>query len=59
MFWIGTLAFNVWIIFFGGAERLENTLLGYLGHGAVGEKAVYIKVFAWISLLFCVYQLVL
>lgn len=57
MFWFLGIVFNIWIIFFGGAERLENTFLGYLEFGFVGEKAVYIKVFAWLSILGCIYAL--
>ncbi|MAT92334.1 MAG: hypothetical protein CME59_07010 [Halioglobus sp.] len=57
MFWLAGIAFNIWIIFMGGAERLENTFLGYFEYGVAGENAVYIKVCAWVSLVFCVYFL--
>ncbi|MEO1148807.1 MAG: hypothetical protein AAFY26_24840 [Cyanobacteria bacterium J06638_22] len=58
MYWLVGIAFNIWILFMGGAERLENSLAGYLEFGPAGEKATYIKVIAWVSLGGCVYGLV-
>ena len=46
-----SILFCVWIIFIGGAERLENSLMGYIEFGIFGEKAVFIKVLAWVGLL--------
>jgi hypothetical protein len=44
------LAFFSWIVFFGGAERIENTFFGYLEFGVAGERAIYIKFAAWLGL---------
>jgi hypothetical protein len=44
----------VWIIYLGGAERLENTFIGYLEFGTFVEKANLIKFIAWIGLLLCI-----
>ena len=57
MFWVIGIAFNIWLIFFGGAERLENSFLGYFEFGVAGEKATYIKGIAWVSLIYCGYAL--
>ncbi|QFT54455.1 hypothetical protein FIU95_07800 [Microbulbifer sp. THAF38] len=48
------IVFFVWVIFFGGASRLENTLVGYFEFGQAGEKAIYIKMVSWIGLVFSV-----
>ena len=45
------IVFSIWVIFLGGAERLENTILGYFEFGIAGEKSIYIKVVAWIGLI--------
>ncbi len=45
------IVFSIWVIFFGGAERLENTILGFFEFGIAGEKSIYIKVVAWIGLI--------
>lgn len=42
------------MIFFRGAERLENTFLGYLEFGPGAEKASYIKFGAWIGIIGCI-----
>ena len=44
------IIFFIWVVFFGGAEKLENTLLGYFEFGVFALKASYIKAFAWLSL---------
>jgi hypothetical protein len=44
------MVFNIWILFFGGADKIENTLLGYLEFGLPDDKAWAIRVMAWISL---------
>ena len=49
-----SIAFFIWVIFFGGASRLENTFAGYFEFGIAGEKAVYIKMVSWIGLVFSV-----
>lgn len=51
VFPIISILFCVWIIFIGGADRLENTLVGYIEVGIFGEKAIFIKVIAWVDLL--------
>ncbi len=58
MYLLVGIAFNIWIIFMGGAERLENSLAGSFEFGFAGEKATYIKIIAWVSLGGCVYGLV-
>jgi hypothetical protein len=55
MYWILAIAFNLWILFMGGAGRIENTFAGYLEYGVAGEKSVYIKLVAWVSLGFSIY----
>lgn len=49
-----SMFFCIWVIFLGGAERLENTLLGYLEFGNAAEKVTYIKVCAWLALILSV-----
>ena len=53
-----SIAIPIWIIFFGGAEKIENTFVGYLTQGVVGEKAIYIKVFAWMLFIWGIYDLI-
>ena len=48
------ILFCLWVIFLGGAERLENTLLGYLEFGQLAEKAALIKVWRETSVRFFV-----
>ena len=52
-FYLMGIAFCIWLIYFGGAERLESTLLGYLEFGAAAEKSLYIKLSAWVGLIIC------
>ena len=58
MFCIFTSIICLWIIFFDGAEKLENTMLGYFEFGLLAEKAHYIKILAWLSLIISVALLV-
>lgn len=51
MFYLITVAFLVWIVFLGGAERIENSVVAYFEFGLLGEKAVYIRAVAAIALL--------
>lgn len=44
------IAFPIWILFLGGAKRLESTFLGYVTHGVGDEKTIFIKIGAWIML---------
>jgi len=61
MLYLIGIVFSVWVLFYGGAERLENTVFGYFEFGSAAEKAVLIKVVAVITLLtslaLLVYQL--
>jgi hypothetical protein len=43
--------FCVWVIFLGGASRLENSLVAYFEFGLVGSSASAIRVLAWAYLL--------
>ncbi len=52
------IIFAVWVIYLGGAERLENTFLGYLEFGTFAYKTSFIKFSAWIGLLLCIGLLV-
>lgn len=45
------IALCIWILFFGGADKVENTLFGYLEYGLPGEKAWAIRAMAWLSLV--------
>ena len=51
LFHIASAAFCLWIIFFGGAERLENTFIGYFEYGIFAESAWAIKLSAWVALI--------
>mgnify|MGYP003671884831 CR=1 FL=1 len=57
IFLILLVVLSIWVIFVGGAERLENTAAGYFEFGAIAEKGAYIKVAAWALLLGSVYYL--
>lgn len=46
-----SIAICLWIIFFGGAEKLEDTFVGYLEFGVFADRASMIKLAAWISLI--------
>ena len=52
MIWLCIFSWIVcfWVIFFNGAEKLEGTLLGYFEFGHFADKAVYIKMAAWVSI---------
>ncbi len=47
----------IWIIFLGGAERMENTFFGYFTQGVAADKAIYIKIGASVLLAWVVYDL--
>ena len=51
------IATCVWVIFLGGAEKLEDTFLGYFEFGESGSRAGYIKAISWIALLASIYLL--
>ncbi|MDF1781509.1 MAG: hypothetical protein P1U67_09460 [Alcanivoracaceae bacterium] len=40
----------VWAAFFGGAEKLEGSFLGYFEFGEFAEKASFIRAAAFIGL---------
>lgn len=44
------IASCIWILFFGGASKLENTFLGYLSFGRYGDKDTFIKGLVWVGL---------
>ena len=41
------IPFFIWIVFFGGAERLENSVLGYFEFGLAAQNVIYVKILAW------------
>jgi len=45
-----SILFNLWIIFLGGAEKVQNTLIGYFEFGIFAENSNYIRVLAWFGL---------
>ncbi len=47
-----SVAFCVWVIFLGGADRLESTVLGYLYFMSGGDQAQSIKILAAVVLFF-------
>jgi hypothetical protein len=51
------VAFVIWIIFLGGAERMENTVFGYFTQGPAAEKAIYIKILVSPLLAWAAYDL--
>ena len=51
-FIIGIL-FCLWIIFFGGAAKLENSILGYFEFELAAQKEKFIKILAWAYLVVC------
>ena len=53
MLYLIGLVFFAWILFFGGAERLENSFLGYFEFGVAGDKTVFIKAVAWLGIIGC------
>ncbi|GAB4193502.1 MAG: hypothetical protein Tsb002_24020 [Wenzhouxiangellaceae bacterium] len=48
------LVICIWAAFFGGAEKLEGTFLGYFEFGQFAEKASLIRAIALISIVFLV-----
>jgi len=53
MFWACCVAFNIWLIFLGGAERLQHTWLGSFEFGQLSESVTLIKALAWVMLIVC------
>lgn len=53
MYWlcIFSWAVCIWVMFFNGAEKLEGTFLGYFEFGQFADKAKYIKMSAWLSVI--------
>ncbi|GLP96643.1 hypothetical protein [Paraferrimonas sedimenticola] len=45
------LGICIWIVFFGGAERIENTFTGYLNFGQFADKARLIKALAIVYMI--------
>ena len=50
-----TIVICIWVIFFNGAEKLENTVLGYFEFGLLADKALYIKILAWLMLVLSIF----
>ncbi len=44
------LLISIWAAFFGGAEKLEGTILGYFEFGHFADKASYIRAASLIGL---------
>ena len=51
LWYLAIYAACIWVIFFGGADRLENIAAGYFEFGPFAERASYIKACAWLTLL--------
>ncbi|APR66076.1 hypothetical protein CN03_03520 [Thalassolituus oleivorans] len=58
MLYILSSTICIWVIFFNGAEKLENAVLGYFEFGQLAEKALYIKISAWLGLIFSLFILI-
>ena len=50
--YIASVCISIWVIFFGGAERIQNTLLGYFEFGVAADNSSYIRILAWVNLIF-------
>ena len=48
---IGSIVFSLWVLFFNGAEKLENSVFGYLEFGRFAESEAYIRIAAWFGLV--------
>lgn len=44
------IASCIWILFFGGAAKLENSFMGYLSFERYGDKESFIKGLVWVGL---------
>jgi hypothetical protein len=44
------ILFNLWIIFLGGAQKIQDSLLGYFEFGVFADNASYIRVLGWFGL---------
>ena len=58
LFSVGSIVFTVWVLFFGGAARLENMFLADLENGVAGEKEKYIKMVAGVFLVWSIFDLI-
>lgn len=45
------IIFCIWILFFGGAQKLEDTLLGFIEFGRFGSSSFYIKLATCLALI--------
>jgi len=52
LFEIIFIASSIWVLFFGGATKLENSFLGYFSFGRYGDKESFIKGIVWVGLAF-------
>lgn len=46
-----SILFFIWIIFMGGAEKIQDTLFGFLEFGNFSDNPTYIRVVAWFGLV--------
>ncbi|RHW22641.1 hypothetical protein C2846_03160 [Pseudomonas jilinensis] len=47
-----SVSVSIWVIFFGGAKSISNTLLGYFEFGPAASSSSYIYMLAWVNLFF-------
>ncbi len=50
-FYILGILFNLWIIFLGGAEKIQDTLVGYFEFGIFADNPNCIRALAWLGLV--------
>jgi hypothetical protein len=49
-----SILFNLWVIFLGGAEKIQDTLVGYFEFGIFADNPNYIRILAWFGLVVAV-----
>jgi hypothetical protein len=50
------IASSFWILFLGGAAKLENSFMGFFSFGRYGDKESFIKGLVWVSLAVYVFK---
>jgi len=58
VFYIVGILFFLWVIFFNGAEKLTNTLVGYFEFGPAVDNPQYIRILSWVALIFIVISII-
>lgn len=58
MLCVAGFVISVWAAFFGGAERLEGTFLGYFEFSHFADKASYIRALSLIGIVLFAFGLV-